>query len=349
MADLWIQVETTFPRSKLVDAAVRELGLDRDQAMGKLVRLWLAVMEDRRGGNLADRTDSWIEEEVGWRGEPGRFAGFIRQYHLDETGMIRDWPEKYGKLEQTRAHFRAKKQQQRSASRGHGGVVVPETVPKTPQGTEAAFRADVPDDVSEKVSTTLTSSALSSYQGPENGRDTARAKLADPLDAPEFPDLAPLGDSKPHAQGLLRASRSPLAVAQTIMGWLTETPDHKPVTPAVLARAVREYAANETQFRARLFGGYVRDAERAMQGDRGRVALAHERQHIDTEAVQRERDDREAAEMLRMAEAFERDEPERFAELKAEAERKCTYKGMMRDEMVRGALLSLIRHEVSNV
>lgn len=347
MADLWIQVETSFPRSKLVDAAVRELGLDRDQAMGKLVRLWLAVMEDRRGGNLGDRTDDWIEEEVNWRGERGAFARFIRAYHLDEHGMIRDWPEKYGRLDRQREQYRTKKQAQRGAARGQGGVAVPETVSGTSQGTTTEKRGGVPTDVPQNASNTLSvSQSLSSYRETEKSVENPKERETDPLAdvlAQAGLDLSGFepGD-RAVIEGALRSSSAPVARAVVLAKTLTEH------APAIVGRAMREYMASEQPWSTRLFGGFVRDAERASKLDRGREALKRETQHIDREAIERERAAREEAEMERVAAAFERDEPERFAELKAQAEKQVKHTGMMRDVMVRGALLSLIRKEVSH-
>jgi hypothetical protein len=114
MADLWIQVEVGLPSSKLVTRARMQLGLDTNQAIGILVRLWLAVMEEGCQGHIGERDDEWIEDAVRWKGEPGAFAAFVRQYHIDENGVVLEWLEKYGALELLRAEAARIKRAQRA-------------------------------------------------------------------------------------------------------------------------------------------------------------------------------------------------------------------------------------------
>ncbi len=116
MADLYVQVEAGFARSKLVDRT-RGLGVTTNEAIGLYVRLWLAVLLTQSGGQVGERSDAWIEEEAGWRGEPGAFAALVRRHHLDDDGRIRDWEEKYGKLETRRAEQRRFKRDQRARTR----------------------------------------------------------------------------------------------------------------------------------------------------------------------------------------------------------------------------------------
>jgi hypothetical protein len=352
MAELFVQVEVSFPDSKLVAQAERQLGLNRDEAMGKLLRLWLAVMRAREGGDLSHRTDSWIEDAVGWRGEPGVFAAFVRDHHTDECGTIRDWQEKYGKLDKQRQQYRDKKREQRRSpavssgrsprpSRGHAEHIthVPETVPTN-------VPTDVPGAVPQNASNNLSvSQSLSSYQETENSRDAAR--VSDPLGPMLVEaklDLSRFGETDRAAiEGALRSSRSPFSRATVIADMLV---DHE---PDMVGRGFREFMASEQQWSARLFKGFVERAERSAVRDAerktGRTALKLERRFIDTEAIEREREARETAEGDALLADFERTHEVEYAAFMAEAEATVDRRvpKMMRAAAVRAKLISLVR------
>lgn len=350
MAELFVQVEVSFPDSKLVAQAERLLGLNRDEAMGKLLRLWLAVMRAREGGDLSHRTDSWIEDAVGWRGEPGLFAAFVREHHTDEGGTIRDWQEKYGKLDKQRQQYREKKREQRSGAR------VPRRVPETVSGTTGnvpldvpgTVPTDVPPAVPQNASNNLQSSpSLSSYQATENGRETAHAR--DPLDAILADSRLGEALTDPEERGLiagfLRSQKRPAFVAGVLYSHLTDI-HHPAVSTAVLALAVQEYGAmGEERFSSAHFGGFVKRAEKTLSERAGRFALKREAQHIDHEAIEREREAREIAEGDALLADFERTHEAQYEALRQEAEGTVDRRvpKMMRAAAVRAKLIALVR------
>lgn len=346
MAELFVQVEVSFPDSKLVAQAERLLGLNRDEAMGKLLRLWLAVMRAREGGDLTHRTDSWIEDAVGWRGEPGVFAAFVREFHTDEHGTIRDWQEKYGKLDKQRQQYRDKKREQRSGAR------VPRHVPETVSGTmgdvpinvPGTVPPDVPRAVPQNASNNLSvSQSLSSYQATENGRDTARDPLAALLVEAKLDLAAFEGTDRAVVEGLLRSSSSPLARAAVLANLLAD------FAPDLVGHGLREFLASEQAWSARHLRGFVERAERARRKDAerktGRAALTREAAHIDHEAVAREREAREIAETDALLADFERTHEARFEALRQEAESTVDRRvpKIMRAAAVRAKLIALVR------
>ena len=356
MAELFVQVEVSFPDSKLVAQAERQLGLNRDEAMGKLLRLWLAVMRAREGGDLSQRTDSWIEDAVGWRGEPGAFAAFVREHHTDDDGVIRDWQEKYGKLDKLREQYREKKRAQRGGAKRVPRDVpgrVPETVPETkrdvPRDVPGTVPRRVPPAVPQNASNNLSvSQSLSTSRETENSVDTAR----DPLDAiltEAKLDLAVFeGTDRAVAEGLLRSSSSPLSRAAVLANLLADFP------PDLVGHGLREFLASEQPWGARHLRGFVERAERARRRDAerktGRAALTREAQHIDTEAIEREREAREKAEADAMLADFERTHEAEYEQFKATAEAVVDSRvpKMMRAAAVRAKLLGLVRQALGN-
>jgi hypothetical protein len=359
MADYYAQVEAGFPRSKLVDRARTALGLDTDQAIGKFVRLWLAVIEAGPGGSLADRSDAWIEEAVAWRGEPGAFAKFVRDVHLDEHGVIRDWEDKYGVLDKLRRQARDRKAAQRERERSErNGTVTPLS-----RGHERDQGRDGPGDGHAAVLPPVTESSLLSpsssslvvtqEQKPVPTQEPVRrdAPPADPLiDTLERARLDPAlfaPDDWVHVSGLLRASRNAFAVACTMRGHL-EGEEGPIYTPKVIGRAAREFGAAGKEFNARYFAGFLRDAEKAMAGgDNSRRQGQQEARFIDHEAVQREREVREEAAIVEMLADFERRHGARYVQLQEIAEKSVgpNFKGKFRAPVVRAALVKLVRHD----
>lgn len=281
---IFAQVEAGFPRSKLVDRAMTSLGLDRDQAIGKFVRLWLAMLQCGPGGSLADRSDDWIEEEVGWRGMRGAFAAFVRQYHLDERGVIRDWDEKYGKLDRLREQARDRKRRQRDRERDEVGDEVGDSHRDiVPSRVTGDVTREVTDGVTAGVkrrersltSPVSLSPVSASHTATGQEREVRHADLRALFDTAlgvgwlEQPALVALSEEM---SGFIRAARAPLAVAQTIASHLPGGAGTPTARPEIVATALREMAAAGERFNARYFAGFVR---RAIGGR----ALQREAQH----------------------------------------------------------------------
>lgn len=144
-------------------------------------------------------------------------------------------------------------------------------------------------------------------------------------------------------RGFLRGQRSPFAVTQVLRAHLL---GEERVEPAVLAQAVREYAAlAEPAFRSRHFAGFVKRARAHAAQKPSRVQSLNEERFITAEDVERERERREEIETEEMLRAFERTNAEEYERLTAEAERltPANFKGQWRAPVVRAKLAHLIR------
>ena len=340
MADLWVQVDAGFPTSKLVDRA-RALGLDTDQVIGKFVRLWLAVMVSQTHGSLGERSDAWIEEAVGWRGEPGKFALMVRQYHLDDKGEIKDWFEKYGRLEKVRAEANRLKRDQRAREKAEQQAVTTGERRNRPGDGPPDSPGGRPPDV--QVDTSPISNLRSSSAVQEKKKEK-------PDWVREFVAAWPFGKWGDTVEGFLRSSRSPLAAKAQIELHLTGEMSYKKTPALVVGYALNQYMAahQDGRLNSALFDGFVRRAK-------GKLALNAEDRHIETEQAakaEREREDNDrAAKVRRAVERFEEDHPDRYIELEQEATRQveAEHKGEIRGKsiLIRGRLLELIQGEVT--
>lgn len=221
MIERYVQVEVGFPRSKLVDRARTVLDVCRPRAIGHLTLLWLAVMETGCSGRLDDRSDLWIEDAAEWRGEPGKFARFVREHHLTD-GVITDWTAKYATVDEARQRNTTRMRRTRTAHRAR---------------TDDAQSAHVRD-------TPLLLSTLSSSNG---------ANQTEMLVGRETPGSDEFGPDTEFVVGLLRSSEKPHAVLATLRMMVQEG------TPAALiGQCVREVASNGERFNVQRFRGYVR-------------------------------------------------------------------------------------------
>lgn len=345
MADLWVQVDAGFPTSKLVDRA-RGLGLDTDQVIGKFVRLWLAVMVSQTHGSLGERSDAWIEEAVGWRGEVGAFARLVRQYHCDEKGEIRDWFEKYGKLEKVRAEANRLKREQRLREKlgneEQEHHIERRDGPVRPPARPVDSRPDVQVDPSP----------ISNLQSGSSVVEKKKAVQEPKTDwVKEFVAAHPFGRWGDQVEGFLRASKSPLAAKAEIELHLTGEMSYKKTPALVVGYALNQYMAahNDDRLNSALFAGFVRRAK-------GKLAMNQEDRTIETEQaakVEREREDSDKAAKIRQrVERFEEDHPERYIELELEAKRQIDeeHKGLEvrgKSILIRGRLIELIQGEVN--
>ena len=365
MTEYWVQVETGLPTSKLIDKARDQLGLDTDQAIGKFVRLWLAVMTLGNGGSLADRSNGWIEEAVGWRGSAGVFAEFVRREHVDETGRIRDWLDKYGRLEYTRDQARRIKRDQRTAeqqrtaamlasaeglSTGQSGGRPPDK--GVDRGVDRGVDNQVDRSEDNKVDSSYISSISSSgsslafqEQTPISPGETV-APAAKPAGdwVGQFARAWPFGRWAGIVEGYLRASRSPIAAKAEIELHLTGEMHYPKTDPELVGYALNQYVAAEGangRFKPNYFAGFVRRA-------RGQRATVRETEHIARAETEKRERDAEEAEAGNFLQRFSEHWPERFAELQEQAEGDVDPKIKMgRGLLVQGRLAELVREEMA--
>ncbi len=347
MTDLYVQVETGLPTSKLVDRAVEMLGISSDVAIAKLVRLWLATMAVGCHGQIGERSDRWIEEAVLWTGEPGTFAAFVRLHHLDSDGVIRDWLDKYGAVEEGRHRARVKKQKQRAKAREEDGV------PGTGEGPTGGPKRDVPVTLLQspisQSQETLSKGNIKSERESEGPADDLATRRADTMQSLTlFLSRYDFGRWRDAVEGYVRASKKPMNVIAHLDLWLTGEMGYKKRTPEEVGFAINQYAASgESEFKAALFDGFVRRVKGQMDRNVGHAMREAESATLVNE--RREREVREQEEQdQQMLNDFERRKETRFEELKTMADKSIDkrHKGEVRDEMVRGALIALVRKEI---
>ncbi|HTJ62133.1 MAG TPA: hypothetical protein VL333_13160 [Candidatus Saccharimonadales bacterium] len=325
-----MQVEVGLPTSKLVDAGVTMLGLDSDQVMGKLLRLWSACMTVRCGMTLGERSDSWIEEVVAWRGQPGLFARFVREKHLDGDA-IRDWHEKYGKLERIREAASELKRSQRSRSKQRP-VDGP---PDSPGDSLVDGPPDSPPDLSPTIHSVV--------KEPRTTKEPVRRDAVAQFAHDEF-DFGPFADI---VEGFLRSQQRVAAIMATLRMHKQGELGHEKATDRELGLAVQQYAASATGgFNAKYFRGFVKDAKQAVVVVENRQRNTAEQRTIDLEARASAQRAAEEAEGDQLLTDFERENPDRFAELKKIADNQIPKKfTVAREVMIRGQLLALVREE----
>lgn len=206
--------------------------------------------------------------------------------------------------------------------------------------------------MSQPVTDASASASPSSSESPSeketakdslNGERPGVAKLAAFMAANDF------GPFRDLVEGYIRASKSSMAVMATFEMHLTGEMGHEKATPAQLGLALQQYIPQEEggRFKANFFAGFLRKAKAMPERTERRRANAAEEAHIiaeKREAEQREQDVRDQ----QMLNDFERLNEERFVVLKEQAEKSVDrrHKGDTRAEMVRGALISLVRKEV---
>jgi len=146
--------------------------------------------------------------------------------------------------------------------------------------------------------------------------------------------------------GLLRSTRNPLSVMGVLRRHLVGM-DVPVRTPREVGLAVQEYnATGEEQFKPMLFAGFLRKAPEIEQRQRGNAARRREEQGI-VEAGEYQRiAQREVEEAEIAVNAFAAAHPDRYAELRLEAERDVELPaGQFRDAVVFGKVINLVRRE----
>jgi hypothetical protein len=158
-------------------------------------------------------------------------------------------------------------------------------------------------------------------------------------------DFGPFGQS---VEGLVRSSKRPHAVLATLRMHLQGEMGHEPATPRELGLAAQQFAANGQDFNARYFSGFVKNAKQGVMVLENRRRNAAEERHIGDEQARRDADaehERAARDLLA---SFEENSPERFAELRAAAEKAVPAKLTFgREQLVRAQLLRLVRENAA--
>lgn len=347
-ASRWVQVECGLPISKLIYRARQEFGIGKAEAVGLYVNLWLAIMELRLRGDIADRPDMWIEEAAGWTGTPGAFAAHVRKYHLDQSGVVKEWLDKYGKLDVTREKMARTKREQRARP-----VDGPEDRPVDADVdiTNLSDRSsECPPDSPMDVHRTPSSISLSSVswskalnQDQEQENSTGREADADLRSV----ILARFGSHAAPVIALVQSSLKQPAVVATILAHLDGM--HGPAySPEVVSLAAQEYQAgvtDEGRFKPRYFAGFVERAQRAIEQGSSRKQARNERQFLRDENAEAENAAREEAEIRELLSDFERQHAEQYETFRGMSEKQVDprWKGMVRGPMVRAILVKLIR------
>lgn len=114
MSAPWIRVHALLAARPVVYRLAPLCGDDLAKAVGHLVILWGNVSVHAENGFVRDYPDAQLEKWAEWNGPRGDFAAWLRKYHLDEDGRIRDWDEYAGALEARRAKERARVATRRS-------------------------------------------------------------------------------------------------------------------------------------------------------------------------------------------------------------------------------------------
>lgn len=339
----FVQVETGLRRSKLVDRMRDDLG-DTPVAtiVGCLTLLWSEALDLRTGGDLSERSDRWIEEVACWPGKAGAFAKAVRAHHLDEHGSIREWDQRYGKLDRERTKASKLKAEQRRRARevGEGSGGQSEECPPDTHETEGGPTDDSPRIPSISLSVSRSDLALGEGE-PERERAEERP---DPDEHPAIVQVRErFGDYAEWPTALVRAARVPEAVAASLVAHLDGM--HGPAyTAEVISLAAREWASSDDSaqgFKPRLFAGYVRRAEGTVKLTESRKQQQNETRFIRAEVARDDSIDREIAkveaDIARGAEVMPADE---YARLSAEAEAKVPsqWSGRIRHSMVRAEL-----------
>lgn len=110
MAEPWIRVHAALKQKPVIGRAADALDVSWHEAIGFMVCFWGGVAMYARNGDLSEISDRQIETWAEWPGlgyrgrkrKPGQFAAFIRAWHLDADGRVREWDRYAGRLEDRR-------------------------------------------------------------------------------------------------------------------------------------------------------------------------------------------------------------------------------------------------------
>lgn len=212
-------------------------------------------------------------------------------------------------------------------------------------GHEESQMSQEVTDASASASPSSSGSASENQKTTDSpqGERPGVAKLAAFMAANDF------GPFRDLVEGYIRASKSSMAVMATFEMHLTGEMGHERATAKELGLALQQYIPQEEggRFKANFFAGFIRKAKAQPERTARRTSNAAEDARIiqeKREAEQREQDQRDTD----LLNDFERRNEERFTMLKQQADASVDkrVKGETRREMVRGALIALVRAEV---
>lgn len=95
---LWIRIDASAPDDPKVDLIASALGITSSHAFGLCAAVWCRTATICPEGVLGGVPPTTVERWAGWKGKRGRFAEqFLKQF-ADETGLIKGWKDRQGKL-----------------------------------------------------------------------------------------------------------------------------------------------------------------------------------------------------------------------------------------------------------
>jgi hypothetical protein len=173
------------------------------------------------------------------------------------------------------------------------------------------------------------------------------AQVRDGSMGPELAELIEL-DTAGMIAGFLRRTREIVPVLAVLNRHLTGM--NVPVrSPAEVYRALVDYLATSPErFNPNYFAGFLRKGPESDQRVRGARAQEREAEYIDGEqraARTREEEDAEALDLLG---CFADAQPDRYKALLVEAEARVPTQGPMREAVVSGLLLNLVKREIAH-
>lgn len=141
-------MHANISKRAVVGRLVAHAHIRKESAIGYLAMFWGAVSQHCPGGDIAKVSDPQIEAWAEWDRKAGVFAQFVRQLH-STSGVVNDYDEYSGALEDRRARDRRRKAAARAARKAqeedetpphdNGGKSdrVPPDVPPTSAGLPA--------------------------------------------------------------------------------------------------------------------------------------------------------------------------------------------------------------------
>lgn len=129
MAEPWIRVHANLAGRPIVWRAVEVLSVSSHEAIGLLVQFWGSVSQHGNNGLIETVPDAQVEAWAGWTRKRGKFAAFIRAYHLDDEGRVNEWDDYAGKLEDRKEKDRNRKRKSRGSHADSPALVTLDSAP----------------------------------------------------------------------------------------------------------------------------------------------------------------------------------------------------------------------------
>lgn len=160
---MWLKVEETLCDHPKVIALSAALGLDKDAAAGKLLRLWTWALRHREDGFLKKEDASTIAEVMRFSNKPARLLRALVQSGLIDAVkggyMIHDWTDYAGSYVEKRAAAAERKQRERLSKRMESARKAEEGQCRDACVTVTRPDADADADADEILTTTTADCA----------------------------------------------------------------------------------------------------------------------------------------------------------------------------------------------